>query len=73
MMSKVAGILSQRYPECRAALKVFNRPRPKIALYGYNLLTTSKVIYSMREFYEVPNRIGKVITPTGLILFPLKP
>jgi hypothetical protein len=31
-MPKVAGTLRQRYPECRAASKVFNRPRLNIAL-----------------------------------------
>jgi hypothetical protein len=29
---KVPGTLRQRYAECRAASKVFNRPYPKMAL-----------------------------------------
>jgi hypothetical protein len=34
MTLKVAGILRKRYPECKAASKVFNNPLPKMALYG---------------------------------------
>jgi hypothetical protein len=51
---KVAVILRQRYDECKVALKVFRRPLPKIALYGYGILTTSKVMYSVRGFLGVP-------------------
>jgi hypothetical protein len=72
MMSKVAGIMRQRYPECRAALKVFNKPHPKMALYGYIISTTSKVIYLVRGFCGVPNEAGRVMTPTDSILFPLR-
>jgi hypothetical protein len=42
---KVAGTLRQRYAECKAALKMFRRPLPKMALYGYVMSMTSKVIY----------------------------
>jgi hypothetical protein len=35
--------------------------------------TTSKVIYSMRDFFGVPKETGSVITPTGSILMPPKP
>jgi hypothetical protein len=72
MTPKVAGILRQRYPECRTASKVFSRPRPKIALYGCNISTTSKVMYYVRGFCGVSNEIGKVITSTGSILLLLK-
>jgi hypothetical protein len=67
-MSKVAGTLRHRYPECRAASKVFNRPHPNIALYGYSMSTTSKVMYSVQRFFGVSNETGNVITPTGSIL-----
>jgi hypothetical protein len=69
-MPKVVGTLRHRYPECRVVLKVFNRPRPNIGLYGYSMSTTSKVIYSVRGFLGVPNEKGNVITPTGSILLP---
>jgi hypothetical protein len=72
MTSKVAGIMRQRYPECRASLKVFNKPHPKMALYGYSISTTSKVIYFVRGFCGVPNETGRVMTLTDSILFPLK-
>jgi hypothetical protein len=45
---KVTGILRQRYAKCKAALKVFRRPLPKMALYGYGMSTTSNVMYSVR-------------------------
>jgi hypothetical protein len=44
---KVAGILRQRYAECNTPSKVFRRPLRKIALYGYVISTTSKVMYSV--------------------------
>jgi hypothetical protein len=47
IMPKVVGTLRQRYPECREASKVFNSPHPKIALYGYNMSITLKVMYSV--------------------------
>jgi hypothetical protein len=47
---KVDSILRQRYAECKAASKVFRRPLPKIALYGYGISTTSNVMYSVRGF-----------------------
>jgi hypothetical protein len=34
---KVVGTLRQRYAECRAASKVFSRPHPNMALYGYSM------------------------------------
>jgi hypothetical protein len=40
--------LRQRYAKCKAALKVFRRPLPKMALYGYGMSTTSNVMYSVR-------------------------
>jgi hypothetical protein len=40
-----------KYAECMAASKVFNRPRPKMALYRYSMYTTSKIMYSMRGFF----------------------
>jgi ribosomal protein L10 len=70
---KVASTLRQRYVECKATLKVFRRTIPKIALYGYGMSTTSKVMYSVRGFLGVPNDTGSVIVPTGLILFLPKP
>jgi hypothetical protein len=50
MMSKVTGTLRQRYTECKAALKVFKRPLPKMVLYGYGMSTTSNVMYSVWGF-----------------------
>jgi hypothetical protein len=35
--------------------------------------TTSKVMYSMQGFFGVPNDMGRVMTLTGSIIFPLKP
>jgi hypothetical protein len=71
IMPKVAGTLRHRYPECREALKVFNRPHSNIA-FRYSMSTTSKVMYSVRGFIGVPNVTGNVITPIGSILLPLK-
>jgi hypothetical protein len=34
--------------------------------------TTSKVMYSVRGFFGVPNDMGRVMTLTGSIIFPLK-
>jgi hypothetical protein len=45
---KVVGTLRQRYAECSTTSKVFNRPHPKMALYGYSMSTTSKVMHSVR-------------------------
>jgi hypothetical protein len=72
-MLKVAGPLRQRYPECKATSKVFNSPRLKMALYGYNMSTTTKVMYYVQGFLEVPNETGNVMIPMGLILLPPKP
>jgi hypothetical protein len=72
-MSKVAGTLRHQFPECKAASKVFNRPCPNMALYGYSMSMASKVMYSVRGFLGVPNKTGNVIAPTGLILLPPKP
>jgi hypothetical protein len=72
-MSKVARTLRHKYPECRAASKVFNKARLNIALYGYNMSTTSTVMYSVQGFLGVPNDTGNVITQTGSILLPPKP
>jgi hypothetical protein len=69
MTPKVAGTLRQRYAECRMASKMFRRPHTKMALYGYVMSTTSKVMYSMRGFLGVPKDTGSVIVPTGSILF----
>jgi hypothetical protein len=44
---KVPGTLRQRYAECKVASKVFRRPLPKMALDGYGMSTTSKVMYSV--------------------------
>jgi hypothetical protein len=71
--SKVASILRQRYAECKLALKVFRRPLPKIALYGYIMSTTSKVLYFVRGFLGVPKDTESVIAPTSSILLPPKP
>jgi hypothetical protein len=73
MTPKVAGTLRQRYGECRAASKMFRRPLPKMALYGYVMSITSKVMYSVRGFLGVPKDTGSVIAPTSSILFPPKP
>jgi hypothetical protein len=35
--------------------------------------TTSNVMYYVCGFLRVPNEMGNVITPTGLILLPSKP
>jgi hypothetical protein len=70
---KVAGILRQRYAECKAASKVFNNHLLKIALYGQCMSITSKMMYSVLGFVESPKDIGSVITPTSSILFPPKP
>jgi hypothetical protein len=70
---KVAGTLRQTSVECKAASKVFRRPLPKIVLYGYGMSTTSKVMYSVREFLGVLKDTGSVIVATGSILFPPKP
>jgi hypothetical protein len=48
MTPKVASIIRHGYVECKAASNVFRRPLPKMALYGYVMLTTSKVMYSVR-------------------------
>jgi hypothetical protein len=69
---KVAGILRQRYAECKAASKVFNNHLLKIALYGQCMSITSKMMYSVLGFFESPKDIGSVITPTSSILFPPK-
>jgi hypothetical protein len=50
MMLKFIGTLRQRYAECKAALKVFKRPLPKMVLYGYGMSTTSNVMYSVWGF-----------------------
>jgi hypothetical protein len=73
MMPKVAGTLRQRYVECKATLKVFKRPLPKMALYGYGMLTTSNVMHLVQGFWGVLKDTGSVMAPTGSILFPLKP
>jgi hypothetical protein len=73
IMPKVAGTLRHRYLECRVASKVFNRSHPNIALYGYSMSMTSNIMYSVQGFLGVPNEMGNVITPTWLILLPLKP
>jgi hypothetical protein len=39
-----------------------------MALYGYNISTTSNVIYSVCGFCGVPNKMGKVMTLMGSIL-----
>jgi hypothetical protein len=67
IMLKVAGTLRHRYLDCRAASKVFSRPHPNMALYGYSISMTSNVMYSMWGFLGVPNEIGNVITPMGSI------
>jgi hypothetical protein len=73
MMPKVAGTLRQRYAECKATMKVYKRPLPKMALYGYGMSTTSNVMYSVRGFLGVPKDTGSVMAPTGSILFLPKP
>jgi hypothetical protein len=73
MTPKVTGILRHRYAEGNAALNVFRRPLSKIALYGYAMSTTSKVMYSVRGFLGVLKDTGSVMAQTGSILFPPKP
>jgi hypothetical protein len=58
MTPKVVGVLRQRYVECKAASKVFRRPLPKIALYGYGMSITSNVMYSIRVFLECQRTQG---------------
>jgi hypothetical protein len=65
-MPKVAGTSRQRYPEWRAASKVLSNSRPKMTLYGYSMSTTSKVMYSVRLLYGVPNKMGKGYNSNGL-------
>jgi hypothetical protein len=73
MAPKVARTLRQTYAECRAASKVFSRPRPNMALYKYSMSVVSKVMYSVQGFFGVPKEMGSVVTPMGSIFFPLKP
>jgi hypothetical protein len=73
MTPKVAGTLRHKYAECKAASNVFRSPLLKMVLYGYAMSTTSKVMYSMRAFLEVPKDTGSVMVPTSLILFLPKP
>jgi hypothetical protein len=70
---KVAGILRQRYAECKTTSKVFRRPLPKRVLYGYVISTTLKVMYYVQGFLGVLKDTGSVIAPTGSILIPPKP
>jgi hypothetical protein len=51
MTPKVTSTLRQRYAECKATLKVFKRPLPKMALYGYGMSATSNVMYLVRGFW----------------------
>jgi hypothetical protein len=73
MTPKVAGTLRHKYVECKAALNVFRSPLLKMALYGYAMSTTLKVMYSVRGFLGVLKDTRSVMVPTGSILFPLKP
>jgi hypothetical protein len=72
MTPKVAGILRHRYVECKAVLNVFRRPLLKIALYGYVMSTTSKVMYLVRGFLVVPKDTRSVMALINSILFPPK-
>jgi hypothetical protein len=72
MTPKVASTFRQWYTECKAASKVFRRTLPKMALYGYAKLMTSKVIYSVRAFLGMSKDTGSVMVLTGSILFPPK-
>jgi hypothetical protein len=65
---KVDGILRRRYAGCKMALKVFRRPLPKIALYGYVISTTSKVMNFVQGFWECSKDTESVIAPTVSIL-----
>jgi hypothetical protein len=49
---KVVGTLRQRYVECRAASKVFSRPHPNMALYGYSM---SRGVDCYETFVESSN------------------
>jgi hypothetical protein len=73
MTPKVVVTLRHKYAECKAASNVFRSPLPKMALYGYAMSTTSKVMYSVRAFLGVPKDTGSVMVLKGSILFPLKP
>jgi hypothetical protein len=57
------------------ASKVFKRPLPKMALYGYGMSTTSNVMYSVRGGggLGVLKDTGSVMALIGSILFPPKP
>jgi hypothetical protein len=66
----VTGTLRQRYAKCKAASNVFKRPLSKIALYGYDMSTTSNVMYSVRGFLGVPKDTWNVIALTSSIPFP---
>jgi hypothetical protein len=69
---KVAGTLRQRYAKCKAASKVFRRPLPKIALYGYGMSTTSKVMYSVRGFFGSGKGHRECDSPDRFNSFPAK-
>jgi hypothetical protein len=73
MTTKVAGTLRHKYAECKAASSVFRSPLPNMALYGYAMSTTSKVMYSVHGFLGVLKDTGSVMVPMGSILFPPKP
>jgi hypothetical protein len=73
MILKVAGTLTWRYAECKAASKVFKRPLLKMVLYGYGMSTMSNMMYSVWVFLGVPKDKWSAMNPTGSILFPLKP
>jgi hypothetical protein len=73
MMSKVTDTLRQRCDVCKAASKVFKRPLPKMALYGYGMSITSNMMYSVRGDLGLPKDTGSVMAPTCSIHFPLNP
>jgi hypothetical protein len=73
MTPKVVGILRHRYADCNAASNIFRRLLPKIVLYGYVMLATSKVMYSVHRFLGVPTDTGCVMAPISSIVFPPKP
>jgi hypothetical protein len=55
------------------ASKVLRNPLPKMALYGYDISTTSKVMYYVQAFDNVLKDTGNDIDPPSSIFLPSKP
>jgi hypothetical protein len=64
--------MRKRYAECWAASKVFRRPLPKMVLYGYVMLTMSKVMYSVWEVFRSAKGHQECDSPDRFDSFPTK-